>query len=368
MEKLTKINEEMLNKNDIKKMLKRGMQIGILGAALAAGVGCAQPTNPSKDKDKDNNTYEEDKKPDNNNNNNNNNNDNNNNGNNNNDQNNDKEYAQPYDRNLSNGYVIHNFIGQGTAFPKETVEADTNYYLGKAETYIKGMVNDLNTSVKGRNTATQNYFKKFINGLSNNNNYKVGTYSFDDAVSTNAFNSEYIFQDIIDNLGDQMHAYPFKYGFKLLASEAFKENYNYGNLSAAETDQDNSIMMLNAFVPDTDFSSEKNSSTYPKTTKMLNDLLDVAAGNMNARNGYNLTASDLRQVMNIAMTSNSLYAVHESTKTNLGHTGTCLVYTFAPSTNENYWDGVMDANIMSLPPVTTAEMSAQVSMEQGMVR
>lgn len=333
----------------------------ILGALLAGTVllttGCAQPDDGTKIEKPSNNNNQ------------NNNQQGSNQGNNNQDgnNNNDKNYAQPYDRNLSNGYVIHNFIGQGTAFPKETVEADTNYYLGKAETYIKGMVSDLNTSVKGRNAATQDYFKKFINALSNNNNYKVGTYSFDDAITTNAFNSEYIFQDIIDNLDDQMHAYPFKYGFKLLASEAFKENYNYGNLSAAETDQDNSILMLNTFVPDTDFSSEKNSSTYPKTTKMLNDLLDVAAGNMNARNGYNLTASDLRQVMNIAMTSNSLYAVHESSKTNLGHTGSCSVYVFAPSTNENYWDGVMNDNIMSLP-ATTAEMSVKANMEQGMVR
>ena len=348
----------------------------ILGALLAGTVllttGCAQPDDGTKIEKPSNNNQNNNNQNNNqqgsNQGNNNQGGNNNNSGNNNNDQNTDKEYAQPYDRNLSNGYVIHNFIGQGTAFPKETVETDTNYYLGKAETYIKGMVNDLNTSVKGRNAETQNYFKKFINALSNNNNYKVGTYSFDDAITTNAFNSEYIFQDIIDNLGDQMHAYPFKYGFKLLASEAFKENYNYGNLSAAEADQDTSIMMLNTFVPDTDFSSEKNSSTYPKTTKILNDLLDVAAGNMNARNGYNLTASDLRQVMNIAMTSSSLYAVHESSKTNLGHTGTCSVYTFAPSTNGNYWDGVMDANIMSLLPVTTAEMSAQASMEQGMVR
>lgn len=358
--------------------MRRMILTVILGSLLAGTVllttGCAQPDDGTKIE-----------KPSNNNNNqsnNNNNNQNNNqqgsnqgnnnqggNNNNNNNNNNDKNYAQPYDRNLSNGYVIHNFIGQGTAFPKETVETDTNYYLGKAETYIKGMVSDLNTSVKGRNTATQNYFKKFINGLSNNNNYKVGTYSFDDAVVTNIFNSEYILEDIVSNLDHVEQGCAFQYGFKLLANEAFKENDNFGVYNAEyNNDQETAITMLNLLEMNNGqtFDSDKNSSTYPKTTQLVNNMLDVAAGNMNARNGYDLTASDLRQALNIIMTNNSLYAVHDTTKTNLEHTGTCSIPSLTPRFG-NYWDNVMRDQVNALPAPTT-EMSVKASMEQGMVR
>ena len=342
----------------------------ILGALLAGTVllttGCAQPDDGTKIE-----------KPSNNNNNNQNNNqqgsnqgNNNQGGNQGGNNNNDKNYAQPYDRNLSNGYVIHNFIGQGTAFPKETVEADTNYYLGKAETYIKGMVSDLNASVKGRNAATQNYFKKFINGLSNNNNYKVGTYSFDDAVIANVFNSEYILEDIVSNLDHIEQGYSFQYGFKLLANEAFKENDNFGVYNAEyNADQEWAIYMLNELEMNNGqtFDSDKNSSTYPKATQLVNNMLDVAAGNMNARNGYDLTASDLRQALNIIMTNNSLYAVHNTTKTNLEHTGTCSIPSLAPNEFGNYWDNVVYDKVNALP-APTAEMSVKASSMQGMVR
>ena len=280
----------------------------ILGALLAGTVllttGCAQPDDGTKIE-----------KPSNNNNNNQ--------GGNN--QVDDSKYAQPFDRNLANGYVIRNFVGEGTAFPKAEVVEKANYYLGKAETYIKGMANNLDKDLKNRNTATQNYFKKFLNAV-NTNNYQIDELypsdSFDQLISGNSINSEYIFEDIIKNLDHMEQGYAFRYGFELLADEAYIENNNYGNVYDYKDEQEHAVEWLNDLSNVTngvDFTSELNSSDYPKTTKLLNELLDVAAKNMNANNGYNLTAADLRQAVNMGMTNYSLTAMHESTKANLNH-------------------------------------------------
>ena len=317
----------------------------ILGLLLAGTVllttGCAQPDDGTKIE-----------KPSNNNNNNQ--------GGNN--QVDDSKYAQPFDRNLANGYVIRNFVGEGTAFPKAEVVEKANYYLGKAETYIKGMATNLNNDLKNRNTATQKYFKKFLDAV-NTNNYQIDELypsdSFDQVISGNSINSEYIFEDIIKNLDHMNQGYAFRYGFELLADEAYIENNNYGNVYDYKDRQEFAVEFLTDYLQDAthgvDFSSDLNSTDYPKTTKLLNELLDVAVKNMNANNGYNLTAADLRQVLNMGMTNYSLTAMHEATKANLNH------FNCAASVNFTY---VMDQAIETLPYTYTAAQSQDNGIER----
>lgn len=305
MEKLTKINEKMLNKFNIKKILKKGMQAAVLGAALTTGAvmgtGCSQPTNDGYEQDNPNQGGNQQGS-------------------------NTGNYSQPTTTNLANGYTIRNFSGSHT-FGTDTVVNATEYYLGQAETYIKGLANSFDNTLNNRNTATQDYFRNYVDALKNNNYYQLdSSNSFDMVMNGNSNNSVSIFEDIVKNLDHMEQGFAFRYGYKFLANESYKAGLgNNSNMSYYQNTRDDAINMLNMLDMNSgiDFTTEANSTSFPKTTQLMNEMLTVAANNMNANRGLNVTAADLRQFINIAMTSNSLLGMHERTKTNLGHTGTC---------------------------------------------
>lgn len=235
-------------------------------------------------------------------------------------------YAQPTTRNLANGYTIRNFSGSHT-FGADTIVDATEHYLGEAETYIKDSAGVLFTMLKSRNAATQNYFNNYLYELRNNMNYQLGSgNSFDMVMNGNSNPSISIFEDIVRNLDHKEQGYAFRYGYKFLANESYKEGLGqYSNMSYYQQTRDDAIDMLNTLEMNSgiDFTTEANSTSFPKTTQLMNEMLAVAANNMNSSKNLDLTADDLRQFINIAMTSDSLLGMHERTKANLGHTGTC---------------------------------------------
>lgn len=242
---------------------------------------------------------------------------------------NTSSYSQPTTRSLANGYTIRNFSGSHS-FGKDTVVNATKYYLGEAETYIKGLADNFDNTLKGRNTATQNYFKTYVNALKNNNYYELDSgNSFDMVMNGNSNDSVYVFTDMVANMGDYLQGSLFEDAYQLLANESYKEGLGqYSNMTYYQQQRDSYIRSLELDLKDAgmsyvDFNQDIDNQNCQAITGLINQALTTAAQNMNANKGLNVTASDLRQVINIALTSKSLLGMHERTKTNLGHTGTC---------------------------------------------
>ena len=56
-------------------------------------------------------------------------------------------------------------------------------------------------------------------------------------------------------------------------------------------------------------------------------MIDTAVNNMNNNRNLDLQASDLRQLINLGITTNSLEGMHDVTKYNLQHTSCALSNT-----------------------------------------
>ena len=306
----------------ILKNVKRGAQIGVLGAALTAGtmmgVGCANPSGGNT------NTYEE--------------NTGNNGGNTNTGDENtgnnggtttpepepepeptpSKEYGEPYDKTIGNGnYVIHNFISDNDNIEYETVADDMNHYLGLAETHIKGMANDLQQST---NTT---YFDEFINSIKNDDHYYIDA----DFLRGSNLNrvadsildpSEPILADIINHIDGVNEKGAFSYAYQILANENYKEGLGvYRNGSSVMNhyeDKKTYIEDVGQYIPQlAELGLAKDMEITPEFMTKITDLIDgnlaTVANNMN--NG--VTQKDLQKFINLALTPHGLYALDQRT-------------------------------------------------------
>ena len=117
----------------------------------------------------------------------------------------DDSYCQPYDVTLGNGnYFAHCFEGDGTSTKHDTVAKDMNYYLGKGETYVMGLVDNFSESLQDRPTA-QAYFNSFISAQKSNkfqrlNENGINPYGFDKTINGIGVPCESIFENIIRNI------------------------------------------------------------------------------------------------------------------------------------------------------------------------
>ncbi len=115
---------EKLNK--LKNVMKKGVKLGVaitLGTML---MGCPNPNGPEKTGDGQD------------------------------------EYGIPSDKIMGNGnYTIHSFFGDSFRVNGDVTKA-VNHYLGKGETYVKGLVSQFSDSLKDR-PAADAYFEQFIN-------------------------------------------------------------------------------------------------------------------------------------------------------------------------------------------------------------
>jgi hypothetical protein len=130
--------------------------------------------------------------------------------------------GEPYDKAIGNGnYILHNFVGENTTFPKETVVDATKYYLGKADIYVKGLVNDLDESLKDR-PAAEKYFTDYVTAIKNINTFyrsnpldclsRFGTIIDEQA--------QPYFVDIINNLDSIEQCRAFSCCYRVLANES----------------------------------------------------------------------------------------------------------------------------------------------------
>lgn len=186
--------------NRITLCLKKGLQIGMMGAALTAGTmlmtGCSTGDNGGNGGNTGTETGD------------------------------DKNYATPYTKNIGNGFNLYVAMGDnGTLNGQGAVGA--NYYLDKAGNHITGLTNEFETSLANR-TASQNYFAPLTNGLKSNSYFRInesrpGGQDLDLQVNRYANQYNYIFTDIIKNLNTTEEKYAFNYLYQFLGNEAYHE-------------------------------------------------------------------------------------------------------------------------------------------------
>ena len=318
----------MVNQDNLKdflKNLKKGIQIGVLGTALTAGgimgVGCA---NASDGDTKDNQIVTNP-------------------GNTGNNQQtgghtSNSKYDTPYDKTLGNGnYFIHSFIGDKDGISYNTALEDVNHYVGLGETYINDLTNNFNRSLNGR-TGAQDYFN-FFTGLMNNDSYfQINTQNpastIDLTTTTISRACEPIMADIVKNLNTPAERGIFMVAYDVMFNEAYKLGMgNFRNTGNKMMDEyqdrkdynklkwDNSILTGSLF----DLNNDIDNNNCREVTNLTDQLLDTAVTNMNNRNGYNITAADLRQVINMSLTTKSLMAMHDRTEHNFEHTCAMMI-------------------------------------------
>lgn len=192
---------EKLNK--LKNILKKSVKIGVaitLGTML---MGCSNPNGPEKTGD--------------------------------------EQYDQPYDVKLGNGnYFVHCFGGENTT-TSINVAKGINHYLGKGETYVKGLVNQFSNSLKDR-PAAEAYFAQFINEEQNNHFQRLdeqsaNPYSFDKTINGISSPCEPMFNNIISNIDNNQDRIKFIVCYQALSNEAYKYGLgNYANDNYKEMD------------------------------------------------------------------------------------------------------------------------------------
>ncbi len=283
----------MEKNNKLKNILKKSVKIGVaitLGTML---MGCPNPNGPEKTGD------EQD------------------------------EYGIPYDVKLGNGnYFVHNFFGKGSVSIDMNMAKGVNHYLGKGETYVKGLVNQFSNSLKDR-PAAEAYFAQFINEEQNNqfqrlDEQSTNPYSFDKTIKGVAQPSVYIFENIIRNIDNNRDRVIFIKLYHALSNEAFGYGLDhYKNVPCSQKDKYdhnrefiNDVWTAGVINNYFDLNQDIDQQNCQQTTNEMDRLLNKAVKNM----GNDVIVRDLQQVINIAMTANSLSAMHDLSSSRLKHT------------------------------------------------
>ncbi len=312
MEKLNELDEGLFNKNNLKKVIKKGLKVGVLGTALMAGTamftGCPNPNGPQ-------NPGTEIPTPENPGN-----------------ETDDSRYGIPCDKTMGNGnYVIHNFIGEKDNFASaNTIGKDMNYYLGKGETYVMGLVDKFSDSLQDR-PAAQAYFQEFINAQKANEFQTLSEtmsnpYGFDHTVNGISNASEPVFENIIRNIDTNRDRHLFIRCYQALSNEAYKYGKGIASSSSRLEYYQNVREEINvAWTAGTinnpfDINHDIDNQNCQQITNEMDNILTHTANNM----GNDVTANDLRQVINIANTAYSLTAMENSVAPLLEHTGCAI--------------------------------------------
>lgn len=239
-------------------------------------------------------------------------------------------YGTPCDKTLGNGnYVLHNFIGEKeNAASADTIAKDMNYYLGKGETYVMDLVDKFSESLQDRPTA-QVYFKEFIHAQKSNefqrlNENGKNPYSFDNTINGIINPCRPIFESIIPNIDNSHDRVMFITCYQTITNEAYKYGLGagrYGSSSQMDHYEDvrediNSMWTASTLNNPFDINDDIDNQNCQQITNELDSLLKQAANNI----GNDVTAHDLRQVINISTTANSLTAMHSRSASALKHT------------------------------------------------
>ena len=235
--------------------------------------------------------------------------------------------GKPYDVTIGNGgYNLHTFMGANTTFDSKE-KAD--YYIGEAETYVKGLANQLSESTKNR-PAAQAYFQNLFNEIQNiyygpaHNDGTHFTTDIDGVINGTSRGVAQVMGDITKNMETKKHARAFEGCYRTIANEALKAgagNAFDGSDSASRYNTEKNYV-LELAAANTHFQSHNidlqqayDNNDFTGVTNLLDEYLTTAATKI----GHDVTADDLRKVINIAITTKSLEAMHERSKNALNH-------------------------------------------------
>ena len=260
----------------------------------------------------------------------------------------DNKYGTPYDRTIGNGnYILHNFASNNDNISRETAADDLNHYLGLAKTYLQNKLNAFNKSLNNRESAKQ-YFSDFIQELDNNTYYNffnaTGT-NLDHAANEITLYSKQYLADIVQNMDNIDQREAFSVLYEIMASEAYYEGLGSSRTASAyqngyeeaKTNASRHASYTN-LLANMDVEQEYTTNNFQNVTNLTDELLTASANNISNRQGVDVRAEDLRQIVNFNLAANSLSAIHTITAALLNHKNNCVMSLTDESTiNDNLY-------------------------------
>ena len=297
--------------------LKKEAMIMAFGAVLAAGsvlgMGCEQPA------DNNGNGGNENENPSNP-------------GNGDNTDNEETKYGTPYDKEIGNGIVLHNFVSDDDNIEQATVVDDMNHYLGLAETYINDKVTAFEESLKGRPEA-QEYFADLIKNMKNNDNFHMSAANnnearhIDFAANNISDACSPVMCDIVKNLDNRTEGQTMYFIYRIMANEAYylglggarkgiATSYNNEKDDIIDAGQYNEFFLEKNF----DLNEMYNTKNFDQITQFSDGFYQKAAAKM----GNQITKDDLVNVTNMALLPWSFMGMDVLTHGITNHTN-CLM-------------------------------------------
>lgn len=284
----------------MKNILKKSVKFGMMGAVLVTNIilftGCPNPNGPDD-------PYKETPAPDN------------------------GKYGAPCDKVLGNGnFVIHNFVGEKAgSLSNLSMAEDVNYYLGKGETYVKGLIDDFSESIQNDPTA-QNYFASFVSQQKNNQFKKlhedsINAYGIDKTINGIAEPCFPIFEDFLRNIDNNRDLCIFINSCETIFAESY--NYGLGSYRGKETPLDekyekkredirttwNSPTVKGSF----DIDQDIDQNNCLQVTQELTRIIKNIAPKMEIKENH------INQIINIAGVTYSLQAMDDRAAKDISH-------------------------------------------------
>lgn len=286
--------------NKTKQNIKKGMQIGILGTALATGViftSCELPTGEITSKPSTvMPTGPED----------------------------------PYDKTINWDYVFHNFLGEEPNITEMTANQDVDKYLNMGKEYLQNLFDNFQSSIEDRPTIKKYYANFTYENASyypeeNSHHSKNKGKEIDSAINRLSYVCERYLENIAQNLYYEKDREAFYLCYATLANEAYKEGYsgNFDQDSKAKYNQKRDLiqaeMKEHQDLGTLNYDHDVDDRHCKQITDHMNILLRRAAQFMYSQTKGEIKVSDLLQIVNISLNVHSLEAMHDYTQNDLHH-------------------------------------------------
>ena len=302
----------LCNSSRHKKILKKGIQIGVLGTALAAGTvlgtGCPQPSDstitiPGDNQQGGNSQGGNENQGGN--------------------TGNPSKYGTPCDQKLGNGnYVIHNFISEDDNILYDTAVEDTNHYLALGKTYLTDQYNQFKKSLEDR-PAAQAYFQGYditaaTQYMEVGENVDPGGNNLDRVMNNLTKPAEQYYYDMVKNLNTNEERNTFIICHNVMTIQA--NHFGCGSQRDNYLDEYNRVRQKNSALwkkewpvsESFDMDQDIDQNHFQQITNTMDKLLAQTAHNLNQKYQYGLTANDLHQIINLSFNAASIQAIHDS--------------------------------------------------------
>ena len=280
--------KEVLNK------IKKGTQIGVLGATLAAGslLGCTQSSSVN-DSQTDTSIVDKLKLP------------------------------APYTQDVG-GYTLYAAEPyEFYAITKEDGRKATDYYIDQAGTYTKNLANNFENSLANR-PNDRDYFATLLNAVKYDQTYNAN--NIDNLLNNNPAKFQRYFSDIVKALPVPVKRGAFFRSYMTMTDEAYVLGYStdsgdhIAQRYAARKKNNLTYWKANSyFMEHADLPNAYATNDFTAVVNMMDDLIREALPTLNARNNTTVTIQDMRQMINLAFADFALGSLHDNSLGMLGH-------------------------------------------------